>query len=119
MGKIKGPRIKISGETNRTISDYLHLEVSRRNCTKLWNHQSTERTNWQTEIEKVNNRANQRIQSLTEKSFKINGPMLFNSLPKNLRNKSKCSVDEFKFELEASSAKIQISPRHPIWNQKL
>ena len=72
-----------------------------------------ERTGRLCEIEKVNNRASERIQSLKEKSFKINGPMLFNSLPKNLRNKSKCSVDDFKFQLDAFLRKVPDQPKTP------
>ena len=32
--------------------------------------------------------------------FQVHAPKLFNSLPKSLRNKTKCSIDEFKADLD-------------------
>ena len=41
-----------------------------------------------------------RIQSIREASFRIHAPKLFNSLPQQIRNLTKLSVDEFKFKLD-------------------
>jgi len=41
-----------------------------------------------------------KIRTRRENSFQIQGPRLFNSLPTNIRNKTKCSTDEFKLELD-------------------
>ena len=40
------------------------------------------------------------VRKLREQSFQYNGPKLFNSLPKYLRNISKVSVEEFKEKLD-------------------
>ena len=37
---------------------------------------------------------------LIKQSFQTNGPQLFNTLPKSIRNLTKCSVDEFKSQLD-------------------
>ena len=39
------------------------------------------------------------VRKLREQSFQYNGPKLFNSLPKQLRNISNVSVDDFKAKL--------------------
>ena len=41
-----------------------------------------------------------KIQAIREASFQVNAPRLFNSLPQNIRNLSKISVDEFKIKLD-------------------
>ena len=56
---------------------------------------------------------NQRIQTLRDNSFQIVGPRLFNSLPTNIRNKTKCSIDEFKFLLDQFLSKIPDEPKLP------
>ena len=50
------------------------------------------------------------IQTLREHSFQINGPRLFNCLPKKLRN-MKCNQDEFKVELDNYLCNIPDEPR--------
>ena len=54
-----------------------------------------------------------RVQTLRENSFQVQGPKLFNSLPSKLRNLSKCSIDEFKFELDQFLQKIPDEPNIP------
>ena len=54
-----------------------------------------------------------RVQTLRENSFQVQGPKLFNSLPPKLRNMSKCSIDEFKFELDQFLQKIPDEPNVP------
>ena len=51
-----------------------------------------------------------RIQSLRNQSFQVNGPRLFNSLPKKLRDIRKVSVDDFKEQLDNYLADL---PDHP------
>ena len=63
------------------------------------------------EIPKINRKSTQRIQTLKENSFKINGPMLFNSLPKEIRNISKCSVEDFKFKLDGFLTRVPDQPK--------
>ena len=55
----------------------------------------------------------QKIQTLRENSFQVVGPKLFNSLPANIRNKSKCSIDDFKFVLDQFLSKIPDEPKVP------
>ena len=40
------------------------------------------------------------IQTLRENSFQVNGPKLFNCLPKQIRNKRGCPVEELKVALD-------------------
>ena len=55
----------------------------------------------------------QKIHTLFENSFQVVGPKLFNSLPANIRNKSKCSIDDFKFVLDQFLSKIPDEPKLP------
>ena len=48
----------------------------------------------------VNNNIPDKIARLREASFSVNAAKLFNTLPKNLRDLKKCSVDEFKCKLD-------------------
>ena len=47
---------------------------------------------------------------MREQSFQCNGPKLFNSLPKEIRNISKVSVEEFKEKLDKYLQKIPDEP---------
>ena len=51
------------------------------------------------------------IQTMKENSFQTNGPKLFNSLPKHIRNMKKFSEVEFKEQLDLY---IQKLPDQPI-----
>ena len=51
-----------------------------------------------------------RVKTLRENSFQIQGPKLFNILPPKLRNMTKCSIDEFKSELDGFLSKIPDEP---------
>ena len=53
------------------------------------NFTESERLGRTCEIEKLNTKISQRLHTIKEQSFNINGPMLFNSLPKSLRNTKK------------------------------
>ena len=58
-------------------------------------------------------KCNQRIQTIRENSFQIAGPKLFNCLPAQIRNTTKCSIDDFKFKLDQYLAKIPDEPKLP------
>ena len=75
--------------------------------------QTSERNGRFCEIRKLNRNASQRVQTLKENSFNINGPMLFNSLPKKIRQISKCSVDQFKAKLDEFLSKVPDQPKTP------
>ena len=64
-------------------------------------------------ISVVNRHASKKVQTLKEKAFQTNGPMLFNSLPKELREITKCSVDHFKYKLDVFLSKIPDQPKTP------
>ena len=50
------------------------------------------------------------VRSLREQSFQVNGPRLFNSIPKQVRNMTKVPVDEFKAKLDKFLEKITDQP---------
>ena len=58
-----------------------------------------------------NVRGKQRIQTLRNQSFQVDGPRLFNSLPKNLRNIKSVSVMEFKEHLDKFLALLPDQPK--------
>ena len=54
-----------------------------------------------------------RVKTLRENSFQVQGPILFNSLPAHIRNKKKCSIDEFKLVLDKF---LELIPDEPNVN---
>ena len=54
-----------------------------------------------------------RIKTIRFCSMGVNGPRLFNSLPKRIRNKTDCSVAAFKRDLDAHLCGIPDEPRIP------
>ena len=53
------------------------------------------------------------MKTLRENSFQVQGPILFNSLPAHIRNKKKCSIDEFKLVLDKF---LELIPNEPNVN---
>ena len=54
-----------------------------------------------------------RVKTLRENSFKIVGPKLFNCVLYKIRNKTKCSIDDFKIVLDKFLSKIPDEPKLP------
>ena len=52
-----------------------------------------------------------KIQNLRESSFQIQGPRLFNCIPKSVRAVTKVSVDEFKQHLDKFLEKLPDEPK--------
>ena len=52
-----------------------------------------------------------KIQNLRENSFQIQGPRLFNCLPKSVRGISKVSIDDFKQHLDRFLEKLPDEPK--------
>ena len=52
-----------------------------------------------------------KFQSIREASFQINGPRLFNSLPKAVRNTTKVGIEEFKLKLDKYLESIPDEPK--------
>ena len=59
----------------------------------------------------MNRNSSDKIRTLRENSFQVHGPRVFNCLPAHLRNMTKCSVDEFKMQLDLILAKVPDEPR--------
>ena len=57
------------------------------------------------------NKTSMKISSLRENSFQVHGPKLFNCLPAKLRNIEKCTVDEFKPQLDLILAQVPDEPK--------
>ena len=52
------------------------------------------------EIPPINRKARKSVQTLREQTFQVNGPQLYNILPANVRNMTRCSIDDFKMKLD-------------------
>ena len=61
-------------------------------------------------LPKLNHRTRMSIPTLKNHSFQTNGPVLFNSLPKAIRNMKKCT-EEFKEELDIYLQKVPDQPK--------
>ena len=59
---------------------------------------------------RINHKARQAIRTIKEESFMTNGAALFNSLPKEIRNMTNCSLDEFKCEVDKYLQKLPDQP---------
>ena len=57
------------------------------------------------------NKSSAKTEKLREQSFQFNGPLLFNTLPNKLRNMKKCTIDEFKEELDKHLETIPDEPK--------
>ena len=62
-------------------------------------------------VPKINNSAPKTIQSIKESSFTVQGPQLFNSLPKHIRDMTDCTVLKFKSMLDKYLTTIPDEPR--------
>ena len=51
------------------------------------------------------------IQTLKNHSFQTNGPVLFNLLPKAIRNMKKCTEEEFKEKLDTYLQNVPDQPK--------
>ena len=65
-------------------------------------------------IPKIKKGCRKALQSIREQSFQVNGPLLFNSLPPYIRNLTKCSLDEFKMNLDQY---LQLIPDEPKYRE--
>ena len=72
---------------------------------------TSERNGRLCKIPPIKTHSSQKVKTLREKSFTVNGPILFNSLPKTLRNLSKCSIDDFKIKLDKYLETVPDQPK--------
>ena len=64
-------------------------------------------------IPSVSSSAPSSIQNIRFSSFPVKGPRLFNALPQDLRDMSKCTTDKFKGKLDKFLSKIPDEPLIP------
>ena len=62
-------------------------------------------------IPKRNTQARAAVQSIREQTFQVNGPQLFNSLPAEIRNLTKCTLEDFKMSLDKHLETVPDEPR--------
>ena len=65
------------------------------------------------DVPKVSGAASVRIQSIRRASFAVNGPRIFNSLPKHIRDNTNCDVNTFKSRLDKFLSRIPDQPLIP------
>ena len=65
----------------------------------------------QCKVPPLSKTAPKRIQSLRETSFQVHGARLFNCLPEKVRNKTKCSIEDFKETLDLFLTQITDEPK--------
>ena len=96
-------------ERYRIIYTWKILEGKSPNCGVT--SKTHERLGRTCEIPQLNKNSRQSVQTIRENSFQVNGPKLFNCLPKYIRNKRGCSIEEFKSELDIFLQKIPDEPK--------
>ena len=78
------------------------------NCGVSWS-QTTERNGRLCKIPPL--KGARSVQTLRNQSFQVSGPRLFNSMPKNIRNMTYCSLEEFKDILDKFLRNIPDEPK--------
>ena len=78
------------------------------NCGVSWS-ESTERNGRVCKIPPL--KGARSVQTLRSQSFQVSGPRLFNSMPKNIRNMKKCSLEDFKMTLDTFLRNIPDEPK--------
>ena len=63
------------------------------------------------DIPPPNKNAKKSIQNIREDSFQVNGPRLFNCIPAQIRNMTKCNRDDFKFKPDNFLNKVPDTPK--------
>ena len=59
----------------------------------------------------VPNFARGSVGTLKEQTFQVNGPRLWNTIPNKIRNKTQCSMDEFKMDLDVFLSSVPDEPK--------
>ena len=78
------------------------------NCGVSWS-QTTDRTGRMCKIPPLRGRAS--VQTMRSQSFQVSGPRLFNAMPKHIRNKKNCSLEDFKLLLDTYLEKVPDEPK--------
>ena len=96
-------------ERYRIIYTWKILEGLVPNCGLI--KTTSDRTGRKCTIPPVKSKTRQSLKSLRYQSFQVHGPQLFNSLPKFVRNTTKCGVEEFKEKLDQYLSNIPDQPK--------
>lgn len=67
-------------------------------------------------IERIHSRASARVKTLKENAFAIRGSLLFNALPKNLRDAPERSLESFKSQLDKFLRTVPDQPKLPHYH---
>ncbi len=67
-------------------------------------------------VERIHPRANTRVKTLKENAFAIRGPLLFNALPRHLRDATEISLENFKNQLDKFLQTIPDQPKLPHYH---
>ena len=118
LGKTARTQIVLSPQTPWTLYNYTYLEDSTAYGAKYWWHdggqnksQKTPKT-WNTVHYSVSN--NQKSSTIpSRKCNNVVGPLLYNSLPKYLRNIKSVQTEKFKFELNKFLELFPDEPKMP------
>ena len=86
------------------------MEGKAPNCGIQFDFDKDSRRGRHCKISPLSKTASARVQTLREQSFQIHGARLFNTLPKSIRNTSKCSDLEFKEKLDSFLSRIPDQP---------
>ena len=98
-------------ERYRIIYCWKILEGIDPNCGIFSNNSLSERAGRKFSIPKINSKSRQSVNILREQSFQVHGSQLFNCMPAFIRNKSKCSVQEFNEALDQYNTQIPDQPK--------
>ena len=90
-------------ERYRILYTWKILEGLAPNCGVVLVESTTDRAGRQCSVPTLKTKSRQKTKTLRNQSFQVNGPQLFNTLPKYIRNMSNCSVTDFKENLTNTS----------------
>ena len=96
-------------ERYRILYTWKILEGLAPNCGVV--ESTTDRAGRQCSVPTLKTKSRQKIKTLRNQSFQVNGPQLFNTLPKYIRNMSNCSVTDFKEKLDQY---LTVIPDQPL-----
>ena len=98
-------------ERYRIIYTWKILEGYAPNCLITTSYAASERGGRMCSVPKIKSQTRHSVKTLRYQSFQVHGPQLFNTLPKYIRNMTKCGVPEFKEALDNFLTKIPDQPK--------
>ena len=98
-------------ERYRIIYTWKILEGYAPNCGITTSYAASERCGRMCAVPKIKSQTRHSVKTLRYQSFQVHGPQLFNTLPKYIRNMTKCGVPDFKEALDNFLTKIPDQPK--------